>query len=100
PHAPETFILNAGNLVLDLRQRSVNMQGNAIDLSTREFTLLEMLVREPGRVWTRQELLDQVWGYDYESSSNIIDVYIGYLRKKLGQGTIKTVRGAGYRLQL
>lgn len=99
PNAPEAFILNAGNLVLDLRQRIVMVQGNVIDLSTREFTLLEMLVREPGRVWTRQELLDQVWGYDYESSSNIVDVYVGYLRKKLGQGTIKTVRGAGYRLQ-
>jgi DNA-binding response OmpR family regulator len=97
---PEEMVLRVGDLALDLRQRTVRFKDQNIELSTREFTLLEMLVRHPGQVWTREDLLDQVWGYDYDPSSNIVDVYIGYLRKKLGRGLIKTVRGIGYRLQI
>jgi DNA-binding response OmpR family regulator len=100
PQSSEEMILRVGDLVLDLRQRSVELKGNPIELSTREFTLLEMLARQPGQVWTREDLLDQVWGYDYDPNSNIVDVYIGYLRKKVGRGLIKTVRGIGYRLQV
>ncbi|WP_414527274.1 response regulator transcription factor [Nodularia chucula] len=100
PRIVETTVLQAGDLVLDLRQRSVNFQGKSIELSTREFTLLEMLARQPGQVWTREDILDQVWGYDYDPNSNIVDVYVGYLRKKLGRGLINTVRGMGYRLQV
>ncbi|MEB3359193.1 MAG: response regulator transcription factor [Synechococcales bacterium] len=99
PNPSETVVLQVGNLILDLRQRSVQYQGKPIELSTREFTLLEMFVRQPGRVWSRQELLDQVWGYDYDPGSNIVDVYVGYLRRKLNKGLLKTVRGAGYCLQ-
>jgi DNA-binding response OmpR family regulator len=95
----EEMVLRAGDLVIDLRQRRIQFKGQSIELSTREFTLLEMLARQPGRVWTREDLLDQVWGYDYDPNSNIVDVYVGYLRKKLGRGLIKTVRGIGYRLQ-
>ncbi|WNZ25852.1 response regulator transcription factor [Leptolyngbya sp. NK1-12] len=98
--SPEETVLKTGDLVLDLKQRSAQFKGYRIELSTREFTLLEILARQPGQVWTREELLDQVWGYDYDPSSNIVDVYIGYLRKKLGRGSIKTVRGLGYRLQV
>jgi two-component system response regulator QseB len=100
PQANTYMIITAGALQLDLRQRTVQWKGKTIELSTREFTLLELFARRPGQVWTREDLLNQVWGYDYEPSSNIVDVYIGYLRKKLGQGVIKTVRGVGYALQV
>ncbi|MBE7384801.1 MAG: response regulator transcription factor [Leptolyngbya sp. SIO1E4] len=93
------LMLRVDSLVLDLRQRTVHYQNHKVELSTREFTLLEMFAQQPGRVWSRQELLDQVWGYDYDPGSNIVDVYVGHLRRKLGKGLIKTVRGAGYRLQ-
>jgi DNA-binding response OmpR family regulator len=98
--ANSLMIVTAGALQLDLRQRTAQWKGKTIELSTREFTLLELFARHPGQVWTREDLLNQVWGYDYEPSSNIVDVYIGYLRKKLGQGAIKTVRGVGYALQI
>lgn len=99
PYSFESLTLRAGNLVLDLRQRTVQFRGKTVELSTREFTLLEMFVRQPGRVWSRQELLDHVWGYDYDPGSNIVDVYVGYLRKKVSKGMIKTVRGSGYRFR-
>lgn len=99
PRMAEEIVLRVGDLTIDLKQRCVYLKGQAIELSTREFTLLEILARQPGHVWTRENLLDEVWGYDYDPSSNIVDVYIGYLRKKLGRGLIKTVRGVGYRLQ-
>lgn len=60
--------------------------------------LAEMFFRNPGQVLTREQLLDRVWGYDYDPGSNVVDVYVGYLRKKLGSGAISTVRGVGYRL--
>jgi two-component system response regulator QseB len=100
PQASEPMVLTAGELHIDLRQRRVKWKGTTVELSTREFTLLELLARHPGQVWTREDLLDNVWGYDYAPSSNIVDVYVGYLRKKLGQGLIKTVRGIGYSLQI
>ncbi|MDV3347616.1 response regulator transcription factor [Leptothoe sp. ISB3NOV94-8A] len=99
PAPSEMLILRVGHLTLDLRQRTARYHNKAVELSTREFTLLEMLAQQPDRVWSRQELLNQVWGYDYDPGSNIVDVYVGHLRRKLGKGLIKTVRGAGYRLQ-
>jgi DNA-binding response OmpR family regulator len=69
-----------------------------IDLSPRECRLLHLLMTHPGGVVTRQEVLEKVWGYDHDPGSNIVDVYIGYLRKKLGAHRIRTVRGIGYRL--
>ena len=62
--------------------------------------MIEVFFRHPGQVMTRQQLLDLVWGYDYDPGSNIVDVYVGYLRKKLGSECIETVRGMGYRLHI
>ncbi|NJO27132.1 MAG: response regulator transcription factor [Richelia sp. SL_2_1] len=95
----EENILQAGNVVLDLRTRKVRVNGDIIDLPAREFTLAETLFSHPGQVMSREQLLDRVWGYDYDPGSNIVDVYIGYLRKKFGSELIETVRGVGYRLR-
>ena len=84
---------------LDLRTRRVRVKGQLVELSAREFTLAETLLRHPGQVMSREQLLSHVWGYDYDPGSNIVDVYIGYLRKKLGSDLIETVRGMGYRLR-
>jgi two-component system, OmpR family, response regulator QseB len=91
-------VLTFGDIALDLRTRRVSAGGQPIDLSAREFTLLETFMRHPEQVLSRQHLLDRVWGYDYEPGSNVVDVYVGYLRKKLGRRLIETVRGMGYRL--
>ncbi len=95
---PNASILTFGDITLDLRTRRVSAGGQPIDLSAREFTLLETFMRHPEQVLSRQHLLDLVWGYDYEPGSNVVDVYVGYLRKKLGSKLIETVRGMGYRL--
>jgi DNA-binding response OmpR family regulator len=91
--------LQAGEIVLDLRTRKVSIGDQVIDLPTREFTMAETFFRHPGQVFSREQLLDRVWGYDYDPGSNIVDVYVGYLRKKLGNQLIETVRGMGYRLR-
>lgn len=89
----------SGDIVLDLRTRRVQVNNRPVELSAREFTLAEIFLRHPGQVMSRQQLLDRVWGYDYDPGSNIVDVYVGYLRKKLGNDMIETVRGMGYRLR-
>jgi DNA-binding response OmpR family regulator len=94
----EPTVLEAGDAVLDLRTRQAIVAGKAVDLSAREFALAEVFFRHPGQVLGREQLLSQVWGYDYDPSSNIIDVYVGYLRRKLGRDRIESVRGLGYRL--
>ena len=90
--------LQVGKIVLDLRTRRLKVDGKLVDLSAREFTLAETLMRHPNQVMSREQLLDLVWGYDYAPGSNVVDVYVGYLRKKLGNDLIETVRGMGYRL--
>ena len=90
--------IQRGNTILDLRTRKVLVGDRQIELPAREFTMAEVFFRHPGQVMTRQQLLDLVWGYDYDPGSNIVDVYVGYLRKKLGNEAIETVRGMGYRL--
>ena len=90
--------LRHGPVTLDLRTRRVSVDGRAVELTAREFTLAETLLRHPGQVLSREQLLSRVWGYDYDPGSNVVDVYVGYLRKKLGTGVIETVRGVGYRL--
>jgi DNA-binding response OmpR family regulator len=70
-----------------------------VELTAREFALAETLLRHPGHVLSREQLLSHVWGYDYDPQSNVVDVYIGYLRRKVGEGWITTVRGMGYRLE-
>ncbi|MCO8129027.1 response regulator transcription factor [Acidimicrobiia bacterium EGI L10123] len=95
----EQTLLEAGSVVLDLRRRTVSVDGRSVELSSREFALAEALFRHPGQVLSREQLLSMVWGYDFEPESNVVDVYIGYLRRKLGADRIETVRGMGYRLR-
>jgi DNA-binding response OmpR family regulator len=94
----ERTVLRAGEIVLDLRTRRAATEGRTVDLTAREFTMLEVLIRHADQVLSREQLLSHVWGYDYDPGSNVVDVYIGYLRKKLGPESIETVRGMGYRL--
>jgi two-component system, OmpR family, response regulator QseB len=96
--AQEKTQIQRGNMILDLRTRKVQVGDREVELPAREFTMVEVFFRHPGQVMTRQQLLDLVWGYDYDPGSNIVDVYVGYLRKKLGNESIETVRGMGYRL--
>jgi DNA-binding response OmpR family regulator len=96
----EEMLLKVGNVSLDLRTRKMQVDNCEIELSAREFTMAEVFFRHPGQVMSRQQLLDLVWGYDYDPGSNIVDVYVGYLRKKLGSQSIETVRGMGYRLKI
>lgn len=91
--------IKQGKMTLDLRTRKVLVSDREIELPAREFTMAEVFFRHPGQVMTRQQLLDLVWGYDYDPGSNIVDVYVGYLRKKLGSEAIETVRSVGYRLK-
>jgi DNA-binding response OmpR family regulator len=90
--------LSVGLLTLDLQTRAVTVDDRVVDLSTREFSLLEVLMRHPGHVMSQTQLLDRVWGYDFDGSSNVVEVYIGHLRRKIGAECIQTVRGVGYRL--
>lgn len=87
-----------GDLVLDLSARTVIVDGAVVDLSAREFALLETFARNPGHVLSQVQLLDRVWGYDFDGSSNVVEVYVGHLRRKIGAARIQTVRGVGYRL--
>lgn len=96
--AAEPTVLTVGNVALDLRTRQAIVEGGTVDLSAREFALAELFFRNPGQVLSREQLLSHVWGYDFDPGSNIIDVYVGYLRKKLGKKRIASVRGVGYRL--
>jgi DNA-binding response OmpR family regulator len=98
-HAPEETVLRVGDLALDLRTRRVERDGRSIELTAREFALAETFFRHPGHVLAREQLLSTVWGYDYDPGSNVVDVYVGYLRKKLGEDRIVTVRGMGYQLR-
>lgn len=98
--AREPTTLEVNELRLDLRRRRAERSGRTIDLSPREFSLLEFLMRNEGRVVTRTQMLDHVWGYDYATDSNLVDVYMAYLRRKVDRADdsklIRTVRGVGY----
>jgi two-component system OmpR family response regulator len=91
-------VLEVGALRLDPRTRQAWHGDEEVDLSAKEFALLETFMRHPGEVLSRFELLEHAWDFAYENRSNVVDVYVRYLRKKLGMSTIETVRGAGYRL--
>jgi DNA-binding response OmpR family regulator len=95
----EVTTLRVGELVLDLRSRRVEQGGRVIDLSAREFALAETFFRHPGQVLSREQLLSRVWSYDFDPGSNIVDVYVGYLRRKIGGDHFETVRGMGYRMK-
>ncbi len=91
-------LLEVGPLRLDPRTKRVWRDDDEVDLSAKEFALLETFMRHPGQVLSRFELLEHAWDFAYENRSNVVDVYVRYLRLKLGAATIETVRGAGYRL--
>ncbi|MET8826652.1 response regulator transcription factor [Streptomyces sp. NPDC004610] len=96
--APEVTVLKSGSLTLDLRTRRARSGERTVDLTAREFVLLELFLRHPGQVLSREQILSHVWGYDFDPGSNIVDVYVRALRKKLGAERVETVRGMGYRL--
>lgn len=91
--------LTVGDVTLDLRERRAQVGGNWIDLSAREFALAETFMRNAGQVLSREQLLSSVWGYDFDTESNVVDVYVRYLRRKLGDEHIETVRLMGYRFR-
>lgn len=95
----EPTVLETGGMKLDLRTRRAMVDGDLVELTAREFTMLETFMRHPGQVLSREQLLAHVWGYDYDPGSNVVEVYVRYLRRKLGEGAIETVRGMGYRLR-
>jgi DNA-binding response OmpR family regulator len=95
----ETTVLRAGEITLDLRTRRAALDDKVVELTAREFALLETLLRHAGQVMSREQLLSHVWGYDFDPGSNVVDVYVRYLRGKLGTDVIETVRGMGYRLR-
>jgi two-component system, OmpR family, copper resistance phosphate regulon response regulator CusR len=95
---PEPTILRAGDAELDLRTRRASIDGKSVELSAREFALAQAFFEHPGQVLSREQLLSRVWGYDFDPGSNVVDVYVGYLRKKLGKDRIVNVRGMGYML--
>jgi DNA-binding response OmpR family regulator len=95
----ERTVYSVGNVTLDLRTRRVSMAGRSVELTARQFAMLEVLVRHPDQVLSREQLLSHVWGYDFAPGSNIVDVYVGRLREKLAPDAIETVRGIGYRFR-
>ncbi|WP_144791276.1 response regulator transcription factor [Kocuria palustris] len=90
--------ISCGTLTLDIARRCAFVEDREIALSAREFSMAQVFLENPGQVLTRDLLLNKVWGYDFEGSSNVVDVYVRYLRNKLGAQRIITVRGTGYRL--
>jgi DNA-binding response OmpR family regulator len=94
---PRDDVLESGGIRLDVRSRRADVGERQVELSAREFALAEMFMVNAGQVLSREQLLDHVWGMDFDPGSNVVDVYVGYLRRKFGADTIATVRGMGYR---
>jgi DNA-binding response OmpR family regulator len=92
-------VLTRGEITLDLRTRRATVVERVVDLSAREFALAEEFLAHPDQVLSREQLLSRVWGLDFDPGSNVVDVYVRYLRSKLGADSIETVRGMGYRLR-
>lgn len=95
---PEVTVLRSGELSLDLRTRRARTPEGTVDLTAREFSMLEFFLRHTGQVLSREQILSHVWGYDFDPESNVVDVYVRGIRRKLGSERIRTVRGMGYRL--
>jgi DNA-binding response OmpR family regulator len=100
PARKQELVRKVGNIVLDLPKRQVKIGDRTVQLSNREFILLDTFARHADQVLSREDLLNYVWGYDYDRCFNVVDVYVGYLRKKLGNDLIETVRGMGYQLRI
>ena len=98
--ASTSSALAAGDLALDLLTRRATVAGMPVDLTSREFALLETFLRHPDQVLSRTQLLSRVWGYMFDPTSNVVNVYVAALRQKIGGDRIETVRGAGYRLRV
>jgi DNA-binding response OmpR family regulator len=103
PSQREASVLEAGDIRLDLRTRRVDRDGREVRLTAREFELLAYLARHPDQVLSREQILNAVWGFDFDPGTKVLEVYIGYLRRKLDDGAdaddrIETVRNVGYRL--
>lgn len=100
--APRPAVLRVGDLALDPATRECSRDGAAVELTSREFALLERLMRHPDEVVSKRDLLEQVWGHESDADPNVVEVYVGYLRRKVdapfGRRSILTVRGAGYRV--
>jgi DNA-binding response OmpR family regulator len=96
-------VMHQGDLTLNLITREVKRGGESLELTSREFNLLELLMRSPGRVYSRTQLLEHVWGYDFDPQTNVVDVYIRRVRGKIdtpdSPSLIETVRGVGYRFK-
>jgi two-component system, OmpR family, copper resistance phosphate regulon response regulator CusR len=97
PEEEPTVLRNAG-IALDLRTRRATVGDRVVELTAREYALLETFMRHADQVLSREQLLSIVWGYDFDPESNVVEVYVRYLRKKLGAEVVETVRGMGYRL--
>jgi DNA-binding response OmpR family regulator len=96
---PPNTILRVGGIRIDLLLREVSIDGRPASLSDREFSLLKAFVTHPRQLLSRQELLSMAWGMHFDTRTNLVDVYVRYLRRKLGEGVIETVHGSGYRLR-
>jgi two-component system, OmpR family, response regulator len=94
----QASVLSYEDIALDLHSRQVTVGSHRVELSAREFALAEQFLRHPDEVLSREHLLSTVWGFDFDPGSNVVDVYVRYLRSKLGTDRIETVRGLGYRL--
>jgi two-component system, OmpR family, response regulator len=99
----QSEVVRAGPITLDQARREVTVSGRRLDLTLKEYELLRLFLLHPRRVLPRELILDRIWGYDFYGSANNVEVYIGYLRRKLGDeghDLIETIRGVGYRLQV
>ena len=104
PGQRESSVLEASDIHMDLRTRRVERNGHEVELTAREFELLAYLMRHPDQVLSREQMLNAVWGFDFDPGTKVLEVYVGYLRRKLADGSgvdpIETVRGVGYRLRV
>src|SRR6266581_3220023 len=91
--------ISQGRVTVDVLAREALIEGRSVELTSREFALLETMMHHPGQVLSQPQLIDQVWGYEHDTRSNVVEVYVGYLRKKLRPDVVETVRGAGYRFR-
>ncbi len=99
PGPGQPTVWDVGRVTLDVLRREASVGGLRAELTAREFALLETFMRHPGQVLSQVQLLDLVWGYGFEPASNVVEVYVGRLRRKLGDDVIETLRGGGYRMR-